>query len=122
MDAKGRVAIPAKHRDVLLNQFGGDLVLTLHQDNCLMLYTRVVWEPIRKKLMALPALDKKAAKLQRRLVGHADPVGLDSAGRILVSPLLREMVGLEKECHQKCKGLYCDAGRQFSAHLRISAA
>jgi len=97
MDAKGRVAIPAKHRDVLLNQFGGDLVLTLHQDNCLMLYPRVVWEPIRAKLMALPALDKRSAKLQRRLVGHAESISLDSAGRMLVSPLLREMVGLEKE-------------------------
>lgn len=97
MDAKGRVAIPAKHRDVLLNQFGGDLVLTLHKDACLMLYPRIVWEPIRTKLMALPALDKRSAKLQRRLVGHAESVSLDSAGRMLVSPLLREMVNLEKE-------------------------
>lgn len=62
-----------------------------------MLYPRVVWEPIRAKLMALPALDKRSAKVQRRLVGHAESVSLDSAGRMLVPPLLRETVGLEKE-------------------------
>ncbi len=97
MDAKGRLAIPVKYRDVLLKQFDGDLVLTLHKDSCLMLYTRDAWEPLRASLMALPALDKHATRLQRRIVGNAESVTLDSAGRILVSSLKREMAGLEKE-------------------------
>ncbi len=97
MDAKGRVAIPTKYRDVLLNKFGGDLVLALHKHNCLMLYTREAWEPVRASLMGLPAFDREAARLQRRIVGNAESVTLDSAGRILVSSLKREMVGLGKE-------------------------
>ena len=97
MDAKGRLAIPAKHRDVLLAQCGGEMVITLHSDPCLLLYPAPAWEPIQSKLMSLSSFNKKAAALQRRLVGYAEDIGLDSAGRMLVSPVLRKRVGLDKE-------------------------
>ena len=47
--------------------------------------------------MSLSSFDKKSAALQRRLVGYAEDISLDSAGRLLVSPVLRELAGLEKE-------------------------
>ena len=47
--------------------------------------------------MSLPSLDKQASLLQRLLVGFAEDIELDNAGRMLVSPVLREFATLEKQ-------------------------
>ena len=97
LDAKGRLAIPAKHRDALQSQGGGHLVLTAHPHRCLLLYPQPAWEPIQAKMMALSSFDTQSSALQRLLVGFAEDIELDSAGRLLVSPVLREFSGLEKQ-------------------------
>ena len=97
LDAKGRLAIPAKHRDALLNQGAGHLVLTAHPHRCLLLYPQPAWEPIQAKMMALSSFDKQSSALQRLLVGFAEDIELDNSGRLLVSPVLREFSGLEKQ-------------------------
>jgi MraZ protein len=48
-------------------------------------------------MMALSSFDKQSSKLQRMLVGFAEDIELDTAGRLLVSPVLREFSGLEKQ-------------------------
>lgn len=97
MDAKGRLAVPAKHRDVLHTQSAGSLVLTAHPHRCLLLYPQPSWEPIQAKMMALSSFDRQSSALQRLLVGFAEDVELDSAGRLLVSPVLREFAELDKQ-------------------------
>lgn len=97
LDAKGRLAVPARHRDALTVQAGGRLVLTAHPHRCLLLYPQSAWEPIQEKVMSLPSLDKQASLLQRLLVGFAEDMELDGAGRVLVSPVLREFAALEKQ-------------------------
>jgi MraZ protein len=97
LDAKGRLAVPSKHRDALLAQCAGHLVLTAHPHRCLLLYPQPAWEPIQAKMMALSSFDKQSSKLQRMLVGFAEDIELDTAGRLLVSPVLREFAGLEKQ-------------------------
>ncbi len=96
LDAKGRLAIPSRHREVLQVQAEGALVLTAHPHRCLLLYPRPAWEPIRSRIMAFPSLDAQASKLQRLLVGFAEEVNMDGAGRVLVSPELRKFAGLDK--------------------------
>ncbi len=97
MDAKGRLAVPARHREALLTQSAGNVVLTAHPHRCLLLYPQPAWEPIQAKMMALSSFDRQSSSLQRLLVGYAEDIALDSAGRMLVSPVLREFAGLEKE-------------------------
>lgn len=97
LDAKGRLAVPSKHRDVLLTQCAGHLVLTAHPHRCLLLYPQPAWEPIQSKIMSLSSFDPQSSKMQRLLVGYAEDVELDSAGRLLVSSVLREFAGLEKQ-------------------------
>ncbi|MGB7816213.1 MAG: division/cell wall cluster transcriptional repressor MraZ [Methylotenera sp.] len=97
MDVKGRLAVPAKHREALLTQSAGNVVLTAHPHRCLLLYPQPAWEPIQAKMMALSSFDRQSSSLQRLLVGYAEDIALDSAGRMLVSPALREFAGLEKE-------------------------
>lgn len=97
LDAKGRLAMPTKHRDALQVQCNGDLVLTAHPHGCLLIYPQPAWEPIQAKMMALSSFNKQASDLQRLLVGNADDVSLDNAGRLLVPPSLRELAKLDKE-------------------------
>jgi MraZ protein len=97
MDAKGRLSVPAKHRDALLTQSSGNVVLTAHPHGCLLLYPQPAWEPIQAKMMALSSFDKQSSSLQRLLVGFAEDITVDAAGRLLISPTLRDFAGLEKD-------------------------
>jgi MraZ protein len=96
LDAKGRLAVPARYRDALAANGQGHLVLTADPSRCLLVYPRVVWEPIQARLMELSAFNDKIRALQRLLVGHADDVELDGSGRILVAPSLRSFASLDK--------------------------
>lgn len=96
LDAKGRLAIPARHRDALA-QAGGRLVLTAHPHRCLLLYPEAAWEPIRDRILAAPSFDPRSAALKRILVGNARDSEIDSAGRILVAPELRDSAELDKQ-------------------------
>ncbi|MGD8925890.1 MAG: division/cell wall cluster transcriptional repressor MraZ [Thioalkalispiraceae bacterium] len=97
LDAKGRMAVPTKYRDRLQSNAEGQLVVTLDMsDPCLLIYPVNEWEDIERKLVRLPSLNKQAARLKRLLLGHACEVELDSHGRILLPPALRELVHLEK--------------------------
>lgn len=104
LDAKGRLAIPAKHRNALQAASteppphpadNRSLVLTVDPSRCLLLYPRAAWEPIQAQLMRLSSFNDPLRRLQRLLVGYADDVELDGAGRILVSPELRQYAGLD---------------------------
>lgn len=97
LDAKNRMAIPARHRDALLAQGDGRLVVTAHPHRCLLLYPAPVWEPIRDQILAAPSFDQRSAAAQRVLVGNAREEALDAAGRLLISPELREFAALDKQ-------------------------
>ena len=96
LDAKGRLAIPARHREPLLAAAEGSLVLTAHPHRCLLLYPSPAWQPIRDQILRASSLDSSAAAIKRVLVGNARTEELDSAGRLLVAQELREYAKLEK--------------------------
>jgi MraZ protein len=97
LDSKGRLAIPAKFREVLQLRAGGKLVITADSAFCLLVYPAPDWEPIQTKLMSLSSFNPRTRDLQRLLVGNASDVELDGAGRILVPAPLRKFAGLEKD-------------------------
>ncbi|WP_118182274.1 division/cell wall cluster transcriptional repressor MraZ [Paraburkholderia phosphatilytica] len=94
LDAKGRMSIPSRYRDALQAQAEGRVTLTKHPDGCLLLFPRPEWEDFRERIMGL-TMDAKWA--QRIFLGSAADVELDSAGRVLVAPELREAAGLAKD-------------------------
>ena len=96
LDAKGRMAMPAKYRDRLQEACSGQLIITVDRDHCLLLYPLPEWEVIERKLVKLPSFNPQARRLQRLLIGHATEVELDGAGRILLPPPLREFAELDK--------------------------
>ena len=96
LDAKGRMAIPTRHRQAIHDGCEGQMMFSVDRDYCLMLYPMPVWEEIERKLVKLPSLNRKARRLQRLMIGYASDVVLDSHGRILVSKELREFAGIKK--------------------------
>jgi len=76
---------------------GGQLVVTIDtESSCLMLYPLIEWEGIEQKLQILPSFNRAARRIQRLLIGHATELEMDSNGRVLLPPLLREYADLDK--------------------------
>ena len=95
VDAKGRIAIPARFRPLLNEHAKGQLVATIDtQEPCLLLYPQPAWEEIEAKLTELPSFNPATRRIQRLLIGHATELEMDRSGRILVPQLLREHAGL----------------------------
>ena len=97
LDAKGRMAMPARYRDQLQSQCGGHLVATIDTSaRCLLLYPIHEWEEIQRKIESLPSFNPQSRRVQRLLIGHATDLELDNSGRILLPLALRNFAGLEK--------------------------
>ena len=97
IDAKGRMVMPTRYRERLQLDNKNSVVLTIDtEDKCLLVYPLPEWLEIEKKLAALPSFNPAARRIQRLLIGHATDVDMDTQGRILLPPLLREYAGLTK--------------------------
>ncbi|MBU3738945.1 MAG: division/cell wall cluster transcriptional repressor MraZ [Rhodoferax sp.] len=94
LDAKGRLSVPTRHRDVLSATAQGQLTLTRHPHGCLMLFPRPEWELFRERVAALPM---SAQWWKRIFLGNAMDVEMDSTGRVLVSPELRAAAGITRD-------------------------
>ena len=97
LDAKGRLAVPARYRERIQEACRGQLVVTIDRDHCLLIYPLPEWEALEERLVRLPSLNKEARELQRLLLGHATEVELDSHARLLLPPELRAFAGLERD-------------------------
>lgn len=93
IDAKGRLIIPAKFRELL----GEEFVLTKGLDGCLFIYPMDEWEAFEEKLRALPLTNKNARAFSRFFVAGATMCELDKQGRILLPQPLEEFAQLDKD-------------------------
>jgi MraZ protein len=97
MDAKGRMAMPARHRDVLVLEHASQLIATIDtQSRCLHIYPLHTWEEFESKLQAVP-VNKAARRLTRLILGHASELEFDANGRVRLPSILQEYAGLEKK-------------------------
>ncbi len=97
LDAKGRMAMPARYREQLTNHCSGHLVVTININHrCLLLYPLPEWEQIEPQLESLPSFDNESERVKHLLMGHAKDIELDGSGRVLLSQELRQHAQLEK--------------------------
>ena len=120
MDAKGRLSMPTRYRGALAEKCGGRMIATvgLHE-RCLMIYPSSDWQAIEDDLHRLPAVDQKAQRLRRLLIGNASDCDMDSHGRILIPPVLRDFAGLERRVQMVGQGRKFElwGGSAWSRHL-----
>jgi MraZ protein len=94
LDGKGRMTVPARHREVLKAVAEDRLTITKSPKRCLIVFPRPAWEAFRAKLLVLPM---SADDWRRIFIGSAMDVEIDGASRVLVPPELREWAGLERD-------------------------
>jgi MraZ protein len=99
LDAKGRLAIPVRYRELIADDCKNKLVLTYntYENNSLWLYPQFEWERIRDEVMALDSFDPAFRTMQRRLVGSAFLLEPDKGFRIQLPVTLRQATSLEKK-------------------------
>jgi MraZ protein len=90
LDAKGRLSVPTRHRDVLSATAAGQLTITRHPHGCLMIFPRTEWEKFRERIASLPM---SAQWWKRIFLGNAMDVEMDG----LISPELRTAAGISKD-------------------------
>lgn len=93
LDAKGRMAVPAKFRQ----QLAAGAIITRGLDRCLFIFSGKEWEILAQKLIALPLAQANSRAFTRLMLAGATDVDLDKQGRILIPDYLREYAGLKKQ-------------------------
>lgn len=98
LDAKGRIAIPARHRAALGERCGSRLVVTVSpMEKCLWLYPGDRWQEVAAQLSELSPFVPEHKILKRLMLGFASEQEMDRQGRIMLPPELREYAGLDKK-------------------------
>ncbi|WP_026957938.1 MULTISPECIES: division/cell wall cluster transcriptional repressor MraZ [Aliagarivorans] len=98
LDAKGRLTMPTRYRQWLLDECQGQMVCTIDINHrCLLLYPLNEWEDIERKLRKLSSMNPAERRLQRLLLGYADDCDMDKNGRLLIPPPLRQHAELDKK-------------------------
>lgn len=93
VDVKGRLTVPVRFRASLA---AGAFVTQGFERN-LMVYTTDSFERLAKRANMLSSTDPEARAVRRMIFGGATEVSLDSVGRILIPPFLREFAELRDE-------------------------
>ncbi len=97
LDDKGRMVLPTRFRDLMVNESRGKLLVTLGLEKCLLIYPQPAWEQVERTLMDLPSLIPQSQLLQRLILGYATELELDSHFRFLLPSELRTVAKLERQ-------------------------
>lgn len=98
LDAKGRMALPARYREAIRARSAGRLVTTIDSEEpSLLMYPLPDWDALQARLQRLPNIRGPGRILQRLLIGHATDMELDANGRVLLPQMLREHARLERK-------------------------
>ncbi len=92
IDAKGRMAVPAKYR----GQLEKGAVISKGKGTCLSVYTMQRWEEKSEELVA-GKTSEELRDFERRIYPSASEVELDAQGRLVIPARLRGFAGLDSE-------------------------
>jgi MraZ protein len=102
LDAKGRLAIPAKWRE----QLGDCVVVVKGMNNCLDVYRQEDFYEVMDKLDETPFFsDDKVRQLKRNMYSSAEELEPDKQGRVLLTPDHRKHASMEGEMDVVVRGV-----------------
>jgi MraZ protein len=108
IDGKGRTSFPSKFREILAAEDNSKLILTTSLDACVVAYPMRAWSAFEERLMSLPQFDRAVRDLRRVYFANAAECEVDSVGRMLIPPMLREYAGLTREAVWAGNGPYAE--------------
>jgi MraZ protein len=95
IDAKGRVSVPARFRDVLKRYETTELVI-VPDGECLEVYPLSEWDRLEAKLRQQSQFNFEVREISRLYISRARDAAVDAVGRILIPPDTRQDAGLAK--------------------------
>ena len=96
IDRKGRIAIPAKFREVLEQEYDGQPLIVTNMEKCLVALPLPEWVRFEERAVEIPTTDPKAQLWLRFFLAAAVECPLDRQGRILIPTNLREHAALDR--------------------------
>jgi len=122
INAKGRVAFPKKFRE----QTGDQIVITMGYEGSLIIVPAKSWQTLVESTENTPFIFGSARDTNRFLLGGASEIELDSQGRFVVPPYLRQygklgeevvILGLNKYVEIWDKGLWLEHQKYLADHI-----
>jgi MraZ protein len=96
IDDKGRLAVPARFRAGIVEEFGSQMVVTMGPQRCLELYPAPVFRKEVEEIQQQGAAHSVQTRvLRQRFIGHAVECEIDKQGRVMLPQVLRTQAGLD---------------------------
>jgi MraZ protein len=90
MDDRGRIALPARYRDIL----GSSVIVSQGPDGCLDVYAPDAFEHKAERILSDSTTRQRDRRLARAFFGGAAEAEIDRQGRILIPPTFRQWAEL----------------------------
>lgn len=97
LDSKGRISIPSKFREILNKKYDERLIIT-NFDHCLLAFPYEEWNQlVEQKVGSFSILRKETSAFLRFFYSSAIDCTIDTHGRLLIPPTLRDYANLKKD-------------------------
>lgn len=90
LDAKGRVIIPAKFREIFKEHYAEKFFLTRGLDRCLFVFPEEEWKAQERRFRDMPFTREESRKFNRLYFSGACEILCDKQGRILIPEYLKD--------------------------------
>ena len=97
LDAKDRVIVPAKFREIIKEHYAEKFYITRGLDRCLFVFTEEDWKEQEKQFRDMPFTREEARKFNRLFFSGACETLCDKQGRILIPSYLKEYAGIKTD-------------------------
>ena len=94
IDEKGRLKVPTMFRGVIHDQHGADVFVTSVTGDNVRIYPMPVWLEVERKLSQMPSTHPTRLKFLDRVNFYGQVGELDSQGRVVIPPHLRESAAI----------------------------
>jgi MraZ protein len=94
IDEKGRLKVPTMFRGVVHDQHGADVFVTSVTGESVLIYPMPVWLEIEQKLSKMASTHPSRLKYLDRVNYYGQEGELDSQGRVVIPPHLRESASI----------------------------
>ena len=95
IDEKGRLKLPADFRSIVSEHYGNEVFVTSLFGDCVWIYPMSNWVALEARLAKAPSTNPVIRKFRYRVNYFGQSTSLDSQGRILIQPLLREKARMD---------------------------
>jgi MraZ protein len=94
IDGKGRLKVPTVFRTGVRKQEGTDVFVTSLTGECVRIYPLPTWLEVERRLLQMPGSHPSRLKFLDRVNYYGQSSELDTQGRIVIPPHLRESAAI----------------------------